>query len=130
MVGVFLSSMSYIIDCYPTFAASGIAATAFLRSVTGAIFPLFAGDMYKSLGINWAATILAFLCLALTPIPFIFYKFGAKLRARSKLALQDKDLAIVTETTSAADQQKHEENDTQSKQSADLEFENISAIDI
>jgi len=44
---VFLQLLNYIIDSYLTFAASAIAANTFLRSLFGAIFPLFAAQMYN-----------------------------------------------------------------------------------
>lgn len=44
---VFLQLLNYIIDSYLTFAASAVAANTFLRSLFGAIFPLFAEYMYN-----------------------------------------------------------------------------------
>lgn len=44
---VFLQLLNYIIDSYLTFAASAIAANTFLRSLFGAVFPLFATQMYN-----------------------------------------------------------------------------------
>ncbi|KAL4931588.1 major facilitator superfamily domain-containing protein [Aspergillus undulatus] len=42
---------------------------AVLRSIFGAVFPLFATDMYQSLGIPWATSVLAFVSLAMAPLP-------------------------------------------------------------
>ena len=39
-----------------------------------------------SLGLKWGGPLLGFIALAMTPIPFIFYKFGSKLRQMSKMA--------------------------------------------
>ncbi len=48
---VFLSCLNYIIDAYLMFAASAIAANTIMRSVFGAVFPLFAvGTCQQSLG--------------------------------------------------------------------------------
>jgi len=44
--------------------------------------PLFTVEMYESLGIHWASSIPAFLSLACVPFPFLFYKYGAQIRAR------------------------------------------------
>lgn len=44
---VFLQLLNYIIDSYLAFAASAVAANTFLRSIFGAVFPLFADYMYK-----------------------------------------------------------------------------------
>jgi len=45
-------------------------------------------EMYGSLGIHWASSIPAFLALACTPFPFLFYKFGEKIRKRCKYAAE------------------------------------------
>ena len=67
-------------------AASAIAANTFLRSIAGAVFPLFSMYMFKALGVNWAGTLLGCVALILVPIPVVFWKFGAKIRQRSKFA--------------------------------------------
>lgn len=47
MVLVFLSIMNYLIDAYTIYAASVLAANSVLRSLFGAIFPLFTTYMYQ-----------------------------------------------------------------------------------
>lgn len=88
MVLVFLSIMNYLIDAYTIFAASVLAANSVLRSIFGAVFPLFTTYMYEGLGIHWASSIPAFLALACVPFPFLFYKYGAAIRTRCKYAAQ------------------------------------------
>jgi len=83
---IFLQCLNYIIDAYLMFAASAIAANAFLRSIFGAVFPLFATYMFNSLHVNWAGTLLALVSVVLLPCPFIFYKYGKLLRKKSKYA--------------------------------------------
>lgn len=98
MVLVFLSLMNYLVEVYTIYAASALAANSVLRSVSpsfsprwhiaditqlfGAAFPLFTTQMYDKLGIHWAASIPAFLALACVPIPILFYKKGASIRAK------------------------------------------------
>lgn len=110
MVLVFLSLMSYLIDAYTVYAASVLAANSVLRSIFGAAFPLFTPRMYDNLGIHWASTIPAFLAVACVPFPFLFYKYGAQIRARCKYAaeaaaalegMRQKNVS----TTSAADKE-------------------------
>ena len=84
MVLVFLSILNYLIDAYTIYAASVLAANSVLRSAFGAIFPLFTTYMYHGLGIHWASTIPAFLALACVPFPFLFYKFGPRIRLKCK----------------------------------------------
>ena len=86
MVLVFLSIMNYLIDAYTIYAASVLAANSVLRSLFGAVFPLFTTQMYNRLGIHWASTIPAFLALMCVPFPFLFYKYGPAIRKRCKFA--------------------------------------------
>ncbi|KAK5072429.1 hypothetical protein LTR51_005065 [Lithohypha guttulata] len=83
-----LALMNYLIDSYTIYAASVLAANSVLRSLFGAAFPLFTADMYSSLGIHWASTIPAFLALACTPFPYLFYKYGEPIRLKCKYAAQ------------------------------------------
>ena len=78
--------MNYLIDSYTIYAASVLAANSVLRSLFGAIFPLFTNQMYKNLGIHWASSIPAFLALMCVPFPFLFYKYGARIRVKCKFA--------------------------------------------
>ena len=86
MVLVFLSIMNFLIDAYTIYAASVLAANSVLRSAFGAVFPLFTTYMYNNLGIHWASSIPAFLALACVPFPFLFYKYGPKIRRNCKYA--------------------------------------------
>jgi len=86
MVLVFLGIMNYLIDAYTIFAASVLAANAVMRSIFGAVFPLFTTQMYDALGIHWASTIPAFLAFVCVPFPFLFYKYGPAIRVRCKYA--------------------------------------------
>lgn len=88
MVLVFLSLMNYLIDAYTVYAASVLAANTVLRSLAGAVFPLFTAQMYRALGIHWASTIPAFLALAFLPAPLLFYKYGEAIRMKCKYAAQ------------------------------------------
>ena len=86
IVLVFLSVMNYLIDSYTIYAASVLAANSVLRSMFGAIFPLFTTYMYDNLGIHWASTIPAFLALACVPFPFVLYKYGPAIRKKCRYA--------------------------------------------
>jgi hypothetical protein len=82
MVLCYYSVNNYIIDSYQNFAASALAAKVFLWSGGGAAFPLFVTQMYNRLGLQWASWLLAFIGLAMVLIPYTFYFFGSKLRAK------------------------------------------------
>ncbi|KAF2850579.1 citrinin biosynthesis transporter CtnC [Plenodomus tracheiphilus IPT5] len=82
----FWQGMSYLIDCYGFYSNSAIAVNTFVRSLAGAFFPLFTHALYHNLGVNWATSLLGFLCVAFLPVPVLFYMYGAKIRAKSKWA--------------------------------------------
>ncbi|OAA44287.1 major facilitator superfamily [Metarhizium rileyi] len=86
LMSIFLQALNYLVDAYLMFAASAIAGNTFMRSLAGAGFPLFASQMFNGMGIQWAATLLGCVALVLSPIPFIFYKYGARIRSRSAYA--------------------------------------------
>lgn len=82
MVLCYYAVNNYIIDSYQKYAASALAAKVFLRSGGGAAFPLFTTQMYDRLGLQWASWLLAFIGVGMVFIPYVFYFFGGKLRAR------------------------------------------------
>ncbi|PVI02030.1 MFS general substrate transporter [Periconia macrospinosa] len=83
---LFNSVLPYLSDAYPDHVASIFAGNDLFRSAFGAGFPLFAGAMYRRLGVAWASSTLAFLGVAFIPIPFLLYRFGAVLRGKSRYA--------------------------------------------
>ncbi|KAJ6574990.1 major facilitator superfamily domain-containing protein [Mycena capillaripes] len=83
---IFLSLFNYIIDTYLQMAASALAGNTVVRSIFGAVFPLFATQMYNALGARWASSLLGFVALAMVPIPIILKRFGPTLRGKSKYA--------------------------------------------
>lgn len=77
---------NYLVDSYQHYAASALAAKTFVRSVWGAVVPLFTIQMYHRLGNQWATSLMAFISLACCGIPFLFYFYGARIRKFSKYA--------------------------------------------
>jgi hypothetical protein len=89
-----MSLFNYIIDAYLSVAASALAATIVIRSLSAAVFPvcwyqrgslpptsdwingsqMFATQMYKAMGPQWASSLLGFIALTLMPIPFVLIK--------------------------------------------------------
>lgn len=68
------------------FAASAIAANTVLRSAAGAAAPLFTKQMFGALGIGGGGSLVGGVGAVLAVIPFAFYKYGRKIRERSKFA--------------------------------------------
>ncbi|KAF4455990.1 multidrug resistant [Fusarium albosuccineum] len=80
----FQCAQTYIVDSYERFAASATGAAAFVRTMAGFSFPLFAPDMYEALGIAWGNALLAgtamFLCLL---APIVLWRWGEWIRKKS-----------------------------------------------
>lgn len=82
---VFNSAVLYLMDFYgPLHGASAMGGNNLVRYMLGAAFPLFVVQMYERLGTGWATSLLAFIELALTPIPWAFYVWGPRLREKSR----------------------------------------------
>lgn len=56
-----------------------------LRSTVAAGFPLFSKQMFETMGVQWACTLLGCLAAVMIPIPFLFRVYGARLRGKSRL---------------------------------------------
>lgn len=87
---VFSNCLVYIVDIYLSASASALAGNALLRSIAAAGLPLAGPVMYGNLGVPWATSTLAFICVALAPAPFVFYRHGAWVRSKSKFAMNQK----------------------------------------
>ena len=99
--------MMYLIDAYgPQYGASATSANGFARYIFSAAFPLFAVQskssppsrcfalshtvvVYDNLGIAWATSLLGFLSVALLPIPWILFIWGAKIRQKSAYTITE-----------------------------------------
>ncbi|KAI1795035.1 MFS general substrate transporter [Ganoderma leucocontextum] len=86
MVIIYFSANAYLIDAFPGYVASALAAKTVIRSGSGAAMPLFITAMYHNLGNGWAASVWGFISLGMIPIPFLFYRYGKAIRAKSKRA--------------------------------------------
>ncbi|VUC37055.1 unnamed protein product [Clonostachys rosea] len=86
VVLVFNGIFTFLVDAYPQSAASALAANAFVRCAFAAAFPLFGVQMYNKLNYHWASSLLAFLTVAMMPFPYLFFKLGKKIRAKSRFA--------------------------------------------
>ncbi|KAI9930647.1 hypothetical protein ASPWEDRAFT_107800 [Aspergillus wentii DTO 134E9] len=87
MMGVFMPIQTYVIDCYPSYAASGVATLTAVRSLVGALLPLAGPKMFSTLGLGWGNSLLGFLALAFVPVPILFNRYGKSIRERSTVNL-------------------------------------------
>ena len=81
----FQCSQAYTTDAYEArYAASAASVGAFLRTMCGFSFPLFAPKMYENLGLGWGNSLLAFLTLGVGIVmPLGLWFYGERLRGMS-----------------------------------------------
>ncbi|KAA8909982.1 major facilitator superfamily domain-containing protein [Sphaerosporella brunnea] len=83
---VFSAVFTFLVDAYPLYAASALAANSFVRSSFAAAFPLFSNALYSRLGYQWAGSLLAFFALPMAPVMAAFMVWGGAIRGRSRFA--------------------------------------------
>ena len=81
---IFQAGLNYLVDTFQKYAASAVAANTFLRSCFAGAFPLVISPLYHNVGVPWGTSIFGFFSAAMIPVPFLFYKYGPSLRAKSK----------------------------------------------
>ena len=81
--------------------------------------------MYDNLGIHWASTIPAFLALLCVPMPFLFYKFGPKIRENCKYAKQSMEFMRNMQKQMAGGESKEDE-EKEEQEAFDYSYESES----
>jgi hypothetical protein len=86
----FQCSQAYTTDAYEAkYAASAASVGAFMRTMMGFSFPLFAPKMYERMGLGWGSSLLAFLTLFLAlASPVLLWFCRPRLRAMSTRGLE------------------------------------------
>jgi hypothetical protein len=101
---IFTSVLNYMADAYRQYAASASAAASFCRSIFGAVLPLAAPAMYSRLGIGWGNSLLGFVSLGLTIIPFVLIKYGESIRRSSRFSMRVLEEAQAAEAQGGKDE--------------------------
>ncbi|RYC58987.1 hypothetical protein CHU98_g7218 [Xylaria longipes] len=103
---IYNAANNYLVDTYQDRAASALASKTFIRSLWGASVVLFTHQMYDRLGYQWASTLLAGISLLCCMIPFLFWKYGERIRRHSKYAYagddDDSKGAVLREKTNTS----------------------------
>ncbi|KAL1994172.1 hypothetical protein VTN49DRAFT_2841 [Thermomyces lanuginosus] len=89
---IFMAMLNYLSDAYEIYSASAQSAASCCRSICGALLPLAARPMFDRLGISWACSLIAFLSLGVSLIPFAFIYWGRTIRNNSKFCQQLRQL--------------------------------------
>lgn len=82
---VFIYANNYLARSYGIYTASAMSGNVFSRSIMGACLPLAGPSMYKTLGLNWASTLLGLVEAVCISIPVVFYLYGHKIRKASPM---------------------------------------------
>lgn len=88
MIMITMCVQTYLIESFPTNAASVSAANTVLRSTVGALLPLAGLGLYDAIGLGWGNSLLGFLALVLAPVPVCLGLWGEKLRLNPKFDIQ------------------------------------------
>ena len=81
----FQCAQTYVVDAYETYAASATGAAAFIRTMAGFSFPLFAPGLYEALGIARGNAVLAGVAFAICIVaPAIMWRYGERIRGKSQ----------------------------------------------
>ncbi|EXF81399.1 hypothetical protein CFIO01_01061 [Colletotrichum fioriniae PJ7] len=83
---LFTGIWTFLVEAYPRYAASALAANSFVRCLAAAAFPLFGNQMYVRLGFQWASSLLGFLAIGMMVFPYLFFRYGKFIRGKSKFA--------------------------------------------
>jgi hypothetical protein len=97
----FIYGTNYLAGAYGIHAASALAGNAVMRSFFGGTLPLAGPEMYERLTPQWAGTLLGLLEVLLIPIPFVFYRYGERIRGKSRVIRQMREDAEKNESKRA-----------------------------
>ena len=123
---VFIYASNYIAGSYGIYSASAMAGNSVVRSLVGGTLPLAGPAMYKALTPQWAGTLLGLVQVACIPIPFVFYKYGDRIRARSPLIKSLRaEQARNDERAERAKQKAHKKAAKENGASRDVEKEAV-----
>lgn len=87
-ITIFQGSINYLIDTFQRYSASAVAANTFMRSCFAAAFPLFITYVLEGLGVGWGVGIFAIVAAVMVPIPYLFFLFGKKIRAKGEWSME------------------------------------------
>ncbi|KAG9512721.1 MFS general substrate transporter, partial [Aureobasidium melanogenum] len=93
----------YLTDTYGSWAASANAPLAIMRALLSGALPLFGTAMFKNIGNNGAASILAGIATAYCLVAFCFWKFGKRIREHSKFAIHSDDATTANSVNASVE---------------------------
>ncbi|KAL3451994.1 MFS general substrate transporter [Aspergillus insuetus] len=86
-INVFISSYMYVIDSYDAYAASALGFMTVSRYCAAGGMTVVGIPFYSNMGVHYTLTILGCISVVMTPLPYVFWKFGHVIRGWSKFAV-------------------------------------------
>lgn len=86
---MYVSSYEYIIDSYGDKASIALASVTMMRYLVAGGMVMAARPMYDNIGVHWTMTILGCVAAVVTPAPYVLFRYGLKLREKSRYAIGD-----------------------------------------
>ena len=84
LICIFISAYMYIIDSYEIYAASALTFVTIVRYLVAGGMTVVGVPFYNSMGPQLTLTILGGISVLMTPIPYIFYRYGLQIRQKSR----------------------------------------------
>ncbi|KAH7460939.1 putative efflux pump [Fusarium oxysporum f. sp. matthiolae] len=84
---IFIVSYMYLIDSYDTYSASALGFLVFTRYVVAGGVTVAGGPIYRALGVQHTLTVLGSISGLMTPVPYLLYIYGSKIRKNSRYAV-------------------------------------------
>lgn len=81
---VFVAVINYLVETYVQYASSIVAVNTIARSLGSLAAPLFTDSMFEAMGVEGGGSLIGGIAVVLAIIPFVFFRYGEKIRARSK----------------------------------------------
>ncbi|KAB8201350.1 major facilitator superfamily domain-containing protein [Aspergillus parasiticus] len=86
-ITVFISSYMYVIDSYDIYAASALGFMTVSRYCAAGGMTVVGIPFYHNLGVQYTLTILACISVLMTPVPYVFWFWGERIRGMSRFAV-------------------------------------------
>ena len=80
---IYMAVVDYLTDAYEKYAASALSAASLGRNSFAAFLPLASYSLFNTLGYGWAGSLLGFVAVALSVVPFVLIWKGPVIRHRS-----------------------------------------------
>ena len=77
----------YVIDAYDIYAASALGFMTVSRYCAAGGMTVVGIPFYGNMGVHWTLTILGAISALMTPVPYVFYRYGRVIRGWSKYAV-------------------------------------------